>query len=155
MDRILINYLHLLGSIVWIGGAIYMHIVLQPSLKLIDQRESGKLQSVVAKRFSIIAWTSITILIITGFLKTPSSLLLDTTSNFGVILLIKHVFIISAIIVGLTIALHVVPNLQKYAPKPGESPKQEFFKFQNRLKTLATTNLIFALVILGMASMLW
>ncbi|MCZ7602818.1 MAG: CopD family protein [Melioribacteraceae bacterium] len=155
MDRILINYLHLLGSIIWIGGAIYMHLVLQPSLKSIDPRESGKLQGIIAKRFSIVAWSSIIVLIITGFLKTPSSLLLDTTSNFGVILLIKHVFILLAIIVGLTIALYVVPNLQKYAPKSGESPIQEFFRFQKRLKTLAATNLIFALIILGMASMLW
>lgn len=86
MDRIIINYLHLLGTIIWIGGAIYMHLVLQPSLKSIDPREGGKLQGIVAKRFSIIAWSSILVLIITGLLKTPSSLLLATTSNFGVIL---------------------------------------------------------------------
>lgn len=155
MDRIIVNYLHLLGTIVWIGGAVYMHIVLQPSLKLIDQRESGKLQGIIAKRFSIIAWSSILVLIITGLIKTPSSLLLDTTSNFGVILLIKHLFIIAAIAVGLSIALYVVPNLRKASPKPGENPSPVFFNYQNKLKILATTNLIFALIILGLASMLW
>lgn len=155
MDRIIINFLHLLGTIVWIGGAVYMHFILQPSLKLIDQREGGKLQGIVAKKFSIAAWLSILVLIITGLFKTPSSLLLDLSTETGAVLFAKHILITAAIIVGLIITLYIVPNLGRSAPKPGEKPMPEFYKCQSMLKIFTTTNLIIALLILALASMLW
>lgn len=155
MENSIINFFHLLGAVIWIGGAFYIHLILMPALKAIDPQEGGKLQGIIAKRFSIVAWASIIVLLITGFLKTPSTMLLNTTSYFGIILLIKHIFIIGAIFVGLMIALVAVPNLSKNAPKPGEKPSAGFFKYQKTLHTLALTNLIFALIILLLASMLW
>jgi uncharacterized membrane protein len=49
----IINFLHLMATTVWIGGAIYIHFILFPALKQIDQQQSGKLQGIIAKRFSI------------------------------------------------------------------------------------------------------
>ena len=37
------NFFHLLATSVWIGGAMFIHVVLQPSLRRIDPRESGML----------------------------------------------------------------------------------------------------------------
>jgi copper resistance protein D len=155
MESTIINFFHLLGAVIWIGGALYIHLILMPALKAIDPQEGGKLQGIIAKRFSIVAWSSIVVLIITGLFKTPSAMLLNTTTHFGVILFIKHIFILGAICVGLMIALNAVPNLRKNAPKQGEKPSVRFFKYQKRLHTLALTNLIFALLILVLASMLW
>lgn len=150
-----VNFLHLLATSIWIGGAIYIHLILLPSLRRIDPQQSGKLQGIVAKKFSLVAWTCIIVLLITGYLKTPDGMLFDTSSEFGMILMIKHVFIAGVIVVGLIIALYVVPNMSKAAPKPGEQPSPEFFKHRKRLQFLAMVNLIFGVLILVYASMLW
>lgn len=124
-----VNFLHLLATAIWIGGAIYIHFILFPALKQIDQQQSGKLQGIIAKRFSIVAWTCLIILLITGYIKTPYNLLLNFSPGFGLTLAIKHILIFGMIVVGLNIPLRIVPNMQRNAPQPGEAPSLEFFKY--------------------------
>lgn len=151
----IINFFHLLATAVWIGGMVYIHFVLLPSVSKIDPGESGKLQGIIAKRFSIIAWSAIIILLITGFLKTPGEMLLNTSTQFGVILLIKHILILCVLITGIIIGAVVVPGLRKNMPNPSEKPKEAFFVYKKRLEMLATTNLTLGILILICASMLW
>lgn len=72
MDITISNFLYLLASVIWIGGAAYIHIILMPVFKSIDPQESGKLQCLT---FSIVVWASIILLIINGILKMPSAML--------------------------------------------------------------------------------
>jgi uncharacterized membrane protein len=151
----IVNFFHLLATAVWIGGMIYIHFVLQPALKSIDPQQSGKLQSLIAKRFSIAGWSSVIVLLVTGYLKTPDGMLFDASSDLGLTLFLKHVFVIIMIIVGLVIVFYVVPNLQKSAPKPGEKPNMDFIGSQKKLKMLGNMNLVLGLLVLVSASMLW
>jgi uncharacterized membrane protein len=155
MAESIINFFHLLATAIWIGGAVFILLVLQPSLRLIDPLQSGKLYGIVARRFSITAWTCLLVLLITGYIKTPERMLFDFSYGLGFILAVKHVLIIMAIFVGLGIALHVLPNMRKNAPKPGEAPSGDFVRFQRRLGTLATVNLVLGLLVLMCASQLW
>jgi uncharacterized membrane protein len=150
-----INFFHLLATAVWIGGATFIHFILEPSSRLIDPQQAGTLYGIIAKRFSITAWISLLILLITGYLKTPDALLFDTSSDMGQTLTIKHILFISVIIIGLFITLAVVPGMRRASPKPGETPSQEFIRLRKRLSRLATTNLILGLLILITASALW
>jgi uncharacterized membrane protein len=150
----LINFVHLLAAVIWIGGAFYILFILQPSLRFIEPQESGKLQGIIAKRFSLTAWTCVVILLTTGYLKTPKSMFFDASSDVGRILILKHCLIIMSIIVGLAIALHVVPTMQKYTPKPGERPSVDFINSQKKLSVLGWINLVLGLLILLSASML-
>lgn len=151
----IINFLHLLATTVWIGGALFIHLILQPSMTLIDPQQAGRLFGAIAKRFSIAAWSSLLVLLFTGYYKTPPEMFFDPSSDTGLILVIKHIFIIAVIIVGLFIGGVVVPRLRAATPNAGEKPSDEFLAYQKRLKTLSTTNTIFALLILLCASMLW
>jgi uncharacterized membrane protein len=155
MTDIIINFLHLLATAVWIGGASYAHLILMPSLKEIDPQQGGKLLGVIAKRFSITAWSAIIILIITGLLKTPREMLFEMSSDTGIILTIKHVLVLSVVVVGLVIALVVVPRMRRSTPGQGEAPSAGFIKYQRRLHNLAATNLISGVLIVLFASMLW
>lgn len=150
-----VNFLHLMATALWIGGAAYSHFILIPSLKEIDPQQSGKLQGIIAKRFSILAWGSILTLLVTGFLKTPSDLLFDTTSDMGQILLVKHLLIAVILAVGVTIGAYVVPNLRKHTPAPGQAPTPDFLSFRNRLSRFATINLVLGVLVVFCASMLW
>ena len=154
MTDLLINFIHILATAIWVGGAIYIHFILLPSLRLIDPQQSGKLQGIVAKRFSVVAWISILLLLITGYLKTPPGLLFDISSDLGRMLAFKHLLILLVIVVGLFIAANVVPNMRKHAPKPGEAPSEEFGSYGKRLSFLAGVNLVLALIIVVCAVLL-
>lgn len=152
---VFINIIHILATAVWIGGAFFVHFTLQPAMKQIDPQQSGKLMGLIAKRFSITAWTCILLLIITGIMKTPAGMLFSPSTELGQILTIKHILVLLVIIVGLTIALYVIPNIRKNAPQPGEAPSNIFISNQKRLSSLATINLILGGLIVVCASLLW
>lgn len=151
----IINFFHLMATSVWIGGAAYIHFILMPALQQIDPQQSGKLQGIIAKRFSIVAWICIATLLITGYLKTPDGMLFDFSTDLGMTLFIKHVLIAGVIVVGVFIGLIVVPKIRTNAPKPGETPSEVFFRYQKRLKILATTNLLLGVSVVLCASFLW
>ena len=151
----IINFFHLLGTVVWIGGMFYMDLILIPSLSKIDPGESGKLMGIIAKKFTITAWSAMLVLIITGILKTPSDMYFDISDNYGIYLFIKHVLFIGAIIVGLVITLVFVPKLKANTPNPGEKPSGEFISYTRKIEHLSKTNLILGIFILISASFLW
>lgn len=151
----IINIIHILATAIWIGGAFFIHFMLQPSMKHIDPQQSGKLMGIISKRFSITAWICIILLIITGYLKTPHAMLFNFTTDVGIYLAIKHLMIILVVIVGLAIAFYVVPNLRKNAPAAGDAPSADFIKYQKNLSSLATFNLILGVLIVVFASLLW
>lgn len=151
----IVNFFHLLAAAVWIGGMVYIHFVLLPSVSKIEPGESSKLQGIAAKRFSIIAWSSLLILLITGYIKTPSNMFFDTSTNFGTILFVKQILVIAVIIVGMIIATVVVPGLRNNMPKPGEKPTAGFLSYKKKLEIFASVNLTMGVFILICASMLW
>jgi putative copper export protein len=126
MDDIIINFFHLLAAAVWLGGAIFIKVVLNPSLAQIDPQQRGKLMGTAAKRFSITAWISIIVLIITGLLKTPSDMLFDVSSDIGIFLTIKIISVIGVVIIGLIIALKLVPAMRKSMPQAGSKTLRGF-----------------------------
>jgi uncharacterized membrane protein len=151
----IINFFHLLGTVVWIGGMFYMDLILIPSLSKIDPGESGKLMGIIAKKFTITAWSAMLVLIITGILKIPSDMYFDISDNYGIYLFIKHVLFIGAIMVGLVITLVFVPKLKANTPNPGEKPSEEFIYYTRKIEQLSKTNLILGIFILISASFLW
>lgn len=64
---IVLTWLHLLAAVSWIGGMIFLSVVLVPSLK----REGGLSQRAalfrtIAFRFRFVVWVSVGVLVITG-----------------------------------------------------------------------------------------
>jgi putative copper resistance protein D len=151
----LVNFVHLLATAVWLGGAIFIKAILEPAIKTIDPREAGKLQSSIAKRFTITAWTSIILLIITGIMKTPPGMWFDLSSDVGTILTIKHILILVVLVIGLIIGLVAVPRLQRSAPAPGSAPSDDFLKANKSLLRLSLISTITGVLIVFCASFLW
>ncbi len=152
MDNI-IQFFHLLVSVIWIGGMIYTKFVLMPALAAVEPVYRGKILGVVAKRFTIVAWGSVAVLLITGLLKTPDGMLLDTSTEFGRFLLVKHILFGLMILVGGFITFGVAPRLRKLAPTAGERPSEGFVTAQSRLEFLSGTNMILGILVLLIISM--
>jgi copper resistance protein D len=105
----LLTWVHLLTASIWVGGSIFLGIVLAPMLKSITGtlEERIALMIKIGRRFNTIAMPSLVILIITGiynsrvFLQEPS-LLFGT--NYGIILLLKIILVIATVI---TYIIHI------------------------------------------------
>lgn len=151
----IVDLVHLLATVLWLGGGLFIKMTLDPAMKTIDPREAGKLNAAIAKRFSMIAWISILLLIVTGFLKTPDSMFFDTSSEAGVALAVKHVLVLGVVVVGFMIGLVAVPKMRKAAPAPGAAPSPDFIQAQQMIRRLSMTSTIFGVGVLICATFLW
>jgi uncharacterized membrane protein len=66
-----INWLHLFATVAWIGGMTTNLLVLLPSIReALEPAVMGKLMGGVMKRFRIVTYISIVVLIVTGAVMT-------------------------------------------------------------------------------------
>lgn len=109
MEQAILTWIHLISATIWVGGSIFIGVVLSPLLKTMTTSVEERLQIMirVGKRFNKIAIPSLLILMGTGLYS--SHLLLSqphilTATSYGNFLLIKIVLVIILII---TYAIHV------------------------------------------------
>lgn len=60
--------LHVLGAVLWVGGMVFAIFVLRPALSLLEPPQRLALHEVVLKRFFLIVWHAMPILLLTGYL---------------------------------------------------------------------------------------
>jgi copper resistance protein D len=105
----LVTWVHLVGASIWVGGSIFLGIVLVPVLKSHTEtlEEMVALMVKIGRRFNKITIPAFAALIASGiynsrlFLWEPSAIL-DTT--YGIILLTKVILVIGTIV---TYVIHI------------------------------------------------
>ena len=109
MEQAIITWVHLVSAAIWVGGGLFLGVVLAPILKKTSMslEERIALMVKVGRRFNRIAVPSLIILIATGLYNSHQLLakpdLLFGTS-YGEFLVIKIILVIAVII---TFAVHV------------------------------------------------
>src|SRR3989442_629321 len=105
----LIMWAHLVAASIWVGGSMFIGIVLAPLLKTISDSVEGRLTIMirVGRKFNRIAIPSLLILIASGIYNSVNlfakpSLFLST--NYGLVLVVKIILVIILIV---TFAVHV------------------------------------------------
>ena len=139
--------LHLLAVVVWLGGMLFLGLVIIPALRGRPPAERAALLQVVGRRFLKIAWAALAILLVTGpvlwalrgFVLTPA--LSVKLALVAVILLLSllHDFLLG-------------PRLVAALRKGGEG--KETLRLRHRVALLARVNVLLAIAafILGMAA---
>lgn len=145
---VVVNFFHSLATAAWIGGMLFMKLVLMPVQEAIEPSQRPRLMIAIAPRFTITAWASVIVLVIIGFLKTPAGRLMDFGSRFGTALAIKHLLIVPVIVISLVITFAFVPKLRLLAPAPGQLPSEGFVRAQERLEMLSAINSMLGMLIL-------
>ncbi|HOC44270.1 MAG TPA: DUF4149 domain-containing protein [Thermoanaerobaculales bacterium] len=149
-----VDFLHLLVTAVWIGGMLFMKLVLMPGLQAIDPAQRGRLMGAIARRFTIVAWSSVVVLLVTGILKTQSGFLFSTESGYGQLLLAKHLLFAGMIVIGLVITFAVAPRLKALAPAAGSPPPAALLAAEKRLEVLSAVNTVLGLAVLLVVAVL-
>ncbi|MCA9471367.1 MAG: CopD family protein [Nitrospirales bacterium] len=115
MPLYLVIWIHLVAAITFIGGLLYVQLVLRPVLSA-QSKNTGEAQDILKKtdqRFRTISWVSLIALIITGafnMLSEGGSARIETA--WGVVLMLK--LFLFAIAFGLVLIHDLV--LDPYAP---------------------------------------
>ena len=109
MEQTIITWIHLLCASIWVGGAIFIGLVLAPLLKKMSFSIEERLNLMIktGKRFNKIALPALLILIATGIynshlvLQSPEILF---STSYGIFLITKITLVIALII---TFIIHI------------------------------------------------
>jgi len=154
----LIMWAHLIAASIWVGGSIFIGIVLAPLLKTISDSIEGRLSIMirVGRKFNKIGIPSLFVLIVTGiynsvgFIASPSMIL---STNYGIVLLVKIILVIMLLI---TFAIHV-RLIRSEAERKIESKElsgELLQKLRSKIIMLGRLTVILSLAILLMAALL-
>lgn len=109
------HWAHLIATVIWIGGIIFILFVAMPSVKQVLRSESGKLMGEISKRFTPIANYSIIFLLVTGIILTVLNKQLSeiesVRNNWTLFLIVKHVLILGMLVVHFYRGLILAPKI--------------------------------------------
>ena len=107
IEQALITWVHLVASAIWVGGSLFLGVILSPIVRQVtpSMEERLRLMILVGKRFNKIAIPSLIILVVTGVYNSRVLLvnytLLDD-SSYGVFLVVKMILVVVLVVVYLT-----------------------------------------------------
>ncbi len=64
---VVLKVLHLLFAVIWVGGMFFAYFVLRPSMAAIDPPQRMLLHTRVFRRFFLLVWHAMPVMLITGF----------------------------------------------------------------------------------------
>jgi uncharacterized membrane protein len=120
---VLLVWLHLLAAVSWIGGTIFLSVVLAPVLKrepFVSQRVM--LFRTIARRFRVVIWAAIAILLLTGPpLLHQRGIPIANPSGWPMILSVKLGLVGILLLLTLTHDLIIGPRVGRILQIPTES----------------------------------
>ncbi|MEG6616017.1 CopD family protein [Peptococcaceae bacterium 1198_IL3148] len=154
----LMNLLHYVGITTWIGGMIFMMLVLTPAV-------GGKgvppqfLRLMGIQRFRNFAWGSIALLLISGSYQLIPRLRyqgweLFSMSRYGQLMTLKLTLVAIMIIITAVVSFYMAKRIPAMAPAPGEQPSVALMNMQKQFIVLSNANLVLGLVILFIMSII-
>ncbi len=152
----LLIWLHLLAAICWIGGMIFLSLVLVPVLK----REPFTVQRpllfrAVARRFRIMVWSAMTVLVLSGpLLLHRRGIPISDPASWPMVWAVKLGLVVFLLLLTLTHDLVLGPLVGKIAQSPAESRTNFeqalvlWFPWVARFSLLLALGILFAAVLL-------
>jgi len=106
IEQVIITWAHLVSASIWVGGAIFLGVVLAPLLKRMPFSTEERLELMIktGRRFNKIALPSLVILIVTGIYNSHLVLQSPFSSSYGAFLITKIILVIALIV---TFSVHI------------------------------------------------
>ena len=142
----IVTWLHLIATVLWIGGIAFILFIAMPSAKQIMGPEAGKLMGVISKRFTLLANYSIALLVLTGAAMAVLNNRFSSTAilenNWIAILVAKHVLVFTMIAIHFYRGWILAPKIMRTKSEPGK------ISMQSRSLNLVKVNLALGLIVL-------
>ncbi|MCC7024012.1 MAG: DUF4149 domain-containing protein [Thermomicrobiales bacterium] len=150
-------FVHVVSAVVWVGGMLFLALVIAPATRQMPPAERGPLFSIVGRRFRTIGWLCIALLIATGIANVAfrgvtwgdvaSGRLL--TSDFGRVLTAKLAVI--AVMIALSLAHDLLLGPASAAARPDPVLLQRAAALRRRAALVGRVNTLLALLVLALA----
>ena len=156
MPAYVVTWIHLLAAITFIGGWMFVQLVVRPSLTEGKTKppsmEALEMVRKVGQRFKMVGWVSLMALVFTGasqLLDESGSARIET--SWGLIMMLK--LFVFAIVGGLIFVHDLI--LDPYA-EPGKNQRADtqLLLFAGKVVWVQRAIVIFSLVVLGIAAYL-
>ena len=149
------HFLHILGTVVWIGGIFMVILVILPSAKASLEATPmiGRLMKEVTQRFTLLANISIFVLICTGVIifyydKNYTSIL-NQKNTWNVVISIKLLLVAVMVIIHFYRGLILNPKIAKSSTQANETQTTRLKKFS---LDLVKTNFALGIIVLMLAA---
>lgn len=151
-----VNFFHLFATVAWIGGMTTNMFILLPSAKTaLDPPSMGKLMGAVMKRFRVLVYTSIVVLVITGAVITRFDVsypgFFQLGSIWSIMALIKHIIIVIMIIIVIIAFEGIGKKAAKLAAK---GPSPEVAAIQKKQIGIASFGFILGIIVLVLTAIM-
>ena len=158
IEQAIITWAHLVSASIWVGGGIFLGIVLTPLLKRMSFSIEERLELMIktGRRFNKIALPSLAILIITGIynshlvFQSPEILF---SSSYGAFLITKVILVI-ALIVTFVIHIRVFSKDVEEKITKRQIADKELQKLNRKGMILGETTVVLSVAILFFAALL-
>lgn len=160
MDNIfvktLIDWLHIMATITWIGGMFTNFIILRPAIaNSLSPADAGKFMGAVMKRFKIVVYISIVVIGVTGIplkIINPNYIsIINFENNWEIVSFVKH------LCYGILVLLAVY-TFEVLAPKMGKlaanGPSPALSALQKKQAAFGGLAFLTAIVILVLSSLM-
>lgn len=151
-------WLHMLATVVWIGGLAALVLFVLPTARgNLDANTYATLLEKVQRRLDPLGWLSLIVLTGTGLFQMSANPnyqgFLSITNRWATAILAKHLLFISMIGISGYLTWGVMPVMQRMAflrAKGQETPNAE--RLQRREVRLLRLNLILGIIVLGLTA---
>jgi uncharacterized membrane protein len=143
-------WLHLLATVIWIGGIASVLFVVLPSAKAALGQETARLMGAVSKRFTPMANASIVLLVVTGTVLIYSGSQASGTANGNIW---SFPFVLKLLLALIMILVHFYRNLILAPRIAGTSSEAQKGSLQRLSLNLVKANFFIGLAVLFLSGM--
>lgn len=158
LEQALLTWAHLISAAIWVGGSLFIGVVLSPLLKTMTDsvEERMRIMIRVGRRFNMIAIPSLAILVGTGLYISHALLgrpdLLVATS-YGTFLAIK-VMLVIVLIATYAVHVKIISRRVEERIEAGDLSAQEIQRLRKKIIILGEATVAISIAILFFAALL-
>jgi len=159
----LVVLIHVLATIIWLGGMFFIAIVMVPVLRRLEPPQKRiEVLSATATRFRAISWIAILVLLITGVLNAINHGVtmqkISTgeffSSNFGKILILKLILVFAMLVLSAIHDFILGPRLIELLNSSNPDSFTKLQKNRKYVSWLARINALLGILVVACAVML-
>jgi len=159
----LVVLIHVLATIIWLGGMFFIAIVMVPVLRRLEPPQKRiEVLSATATRFRMVSWIAILVILITGVLNAVNrGVTLKAISNgeffssyFGKILILKLILVLAMLVLSAIHDFILGPRLIELLNSGNPDSFTKLQKNRRYVSWLARINALLGILVVACAVML-
>ena len=163
--RISVVLIHVLAAFIWLGGMFFIALVAVPILRKIESpAKRNEILSITARRFRVVSWIAISVLLVTGFINAINhGVTIDLISTgmlfssyFGKVITVKVILVFIMVVLSAIHDFFLGPQLTNLIGSSLSNPDslQSLKRHRKYVSWLARVNVILGILVVACAVML-